>query len=193
MAPVVRPTPDVVSDTVNARVVAPRRSLPSGRAVTGGFLVAFAAIGTFAAYRGAAAGPSHQYVVAAHPIAAGTILDASDLGTATVDLPAGLADRAFPRAASVEGRVSLAPLAAGELVQSSAVAEASKADARYEITLSLDRANALGGAIEAGELLDVSCTYGEGTDAVTIVVARRAEVVRITDAKRGALGGSAEL
>src|SRR4051812_20047222 len=72
-----------------------RRSLPSGRAVTGGLLIALAALGAFVAARGTSAGPSHRYVVAAHDIVAGTTLEADDLRSEPVDLPEGLAGRAF--------------------------------------------------------------------------------------------------
>src|SRR5947209_18990130 len=84
-----------------ARVVVPRRTLPSGRAVTGGFLVAIAALGTFSAYRSTAAGPTHRYLVAARDIAAGTTVQPSDLATTTVDLPDDLARRAFTQPAAV--------------------------------------------------------------------------------------------
>ncbi|MGI8663729.1 MAG: SAF domain-containing protein [Acidimicrobiales bacterium] len=161
--------------------------------MAGGFLVAVAAIGTFAAYRGASGGATHRYVVAARSIAAGTKLTAADVSMTTVDLPDGVAEHAFVQTSAVLGRVALAAVSEGELVQSSAVADAEKADARYELSLPLDRARALGGSLVAGELVDVLVTYGTGNGATTLVVARRAEVVAIDAGKRGTVGGSGDL
>jgi Flp pilus assembly protein CpaB len=183
-------TGEMANDGAVARVVAPRRGLPSGRAVVGGFLVAIAALGTFSAYRGASSGASHRYVVAAHDIAAGTTVQASDLVTTTVDLPDGLAQRAFSQPAAVAGHIALFAVAKDELVQASALADASKAAHRYELSLPIERTRALGGTLVAGELVDVLVTYGSGSDAATLVVARRASVVHIDDAKRSSSVGS---
>src|SRR5687768_720166 len=49
---------------LGGRAVRRRSALPTGRAVVGGFLVALAALGIFAAYSSATAGPTTSYVVA---------------------------------------------------------------------------------------------------------------------------------
>jgi len=183
----------IASHTPTARVVIPRRALPSGRALTGGFLVAVASVGTFAAYRGSSSRPAHRYVTAAHDLAAGEMVDADDVKTAAVDLPGDLAAHAFADAADVVGRVTLAPVAGGELLQTSAVADRAKADPRFELSVPVERARALAGEIDAGELVDVVATVGSGTDAKTAVVAQRAAVVRVLDAKRTAVGSTGEI
>ena len=49
-----------------SRTIVRRRALPSGRAVTGGFLMALAALGVFVAARGAGQPATQNYVVVAH-------------------------------------------------------------------------------------------------------------------------------
>lgn len=181
------------TDRSGARVVGARRTVPSGRAVAGGFLVAFAAVGTFAAYRGAATGPSHRFVVAARDVPAGTTLAPADLTIVTVDLPDDVAAHAFTQAGTVAGRITLAPVTKGELVQSSAVADASKAGARYEVSLPVDRARALAGTLVAGERVHVVATYGTGGDARTVIVARDVEVVKVDDSRRSSVGGGGDV
>ena len=75
-------------------------------------------------------------------------------------------------------------------MQTSALADASKTAHHYELSLPIERARALGGTLVAGELVDVLVTYGSGSDAATLVVARGASVVHIDDAKRSSSVGS---
>ncbi len=51
-----------------SRTIVRRRALPSGRAVTGGFLMALAALGVFVAARGAGQPATQNYVVVAHDV-----------------------------------------------------------------------------------------------------------------------------
>jgi Flp pilus assembly protein CpaB len=167
--------------------------LPSGRAVVGGFLVALAAIGVYAAYRGASSGPSHRFIVASRDIAPGSTLSTADLTLVAVDLPDGAAARAFGDTRALVGRIAVAPVTKGELVQASAVADRSAADARFQVSLPLDRSRALDGTLAAGEKVDVIVTY-TGTEAArTLVVARRAEVVRVSVPSRGGISGGGDL
>jgi hypothetical protein len=140
------------------RLLARRRSLPSGRAVVGGFLVALAALGAFVAARGTGNGPSHHYVVAAHDIVAGTKLTARDLRTSAVDLPDDMAARAFTDTAAVVGRVATTSLASGELVQASSVVGGDAADPRFQLSVPVERSRALDGLLVAGaeHLTDVT-------------------------------------
>jgi Flp pilus assembly protein CpaB len=169
------------------RLLARRRNLPSGRAVVGGFLVALAALGAFVAARGTGGGPSHHYVVVAHDVIAGTTLRASDLRTEAVDLPTELAARAFTDPAAVVGRVTTTGLANGELVQASSVVGGGAADPRFQLSVPVERARALDGLLVAGERVDLLVTYGTGNDAVTLVVVRGADVLRVDQGQRGAL------
>ena len=59
-----------------------RRALPGGRAVAGGFLVALAAVGIFAAYTDATADTRQAYVVARRPLALGQRLSGADFSIA---------------------------------------------------------------------------------------------------------------
>lgn len=173
------------SDT--PRELTRRRHLPGGRAVVGGFLVALAALGTFVAARGTGGGPSHDYVVAAHDIVAGTTLRASDLRTEGVDLPGSMAGRAFTDPSAVIGRITTTALANGELVQASAVVEGDAADPRFQLSIPVERSRALDGSLVAGEKVDLLATYGTGSDAITLVVVRGADVLRVDQGQRGTL------
>jgi Flp pilus assembly protein CpaB len=173
-----------------SRTIARRRGLPSGRAVTGGFLMALAALGVFVAARGAGQKSTHEYVVAAHEVTAGTRLSDADLSTAALELPGGLASHAFTSRQSVVGQVAVAHLSAGDLVQSSVVAAGDAADARMQLSIPVERARALDGTLEPGERVDVLATYAGDGNGNTIVVARDAEVRRVDNGARNALSAS---
>ncbi len=164
------------------RAVRRRRGLPGSRAVVGGLLVAAAAVGLFAATSSSQAGPDHSYVVARQDLAAGTRLQVSDLQLVPMELSDGLRSRVFERAEPLVGATLLAPLGAGELVQSSAVV-ARKADtASREVTFTLERGQ-MGTAIKQGERVDLLATYGTGNDAFTVVVVRQALLVGVERAR----------
>lgn len=164
-----------------------RRSLPGSRAVVGGFLVAAALVGLFAAYTRVEAGPSQSFVVARHPLAAGTRLEASDLVLESMELPARARARAFGRVADLVGTTLLAPLAQGELFQASSVAATPPGGAARTVSFPVDRGRL--GRIKQGERVDVVATYGTGTEAYTAVVLREALVTEI-DRGGSSLGDS---
>jgi hypothetical protein len=157
-----------------------RRGLPGGRAVTGGLLVAAAAVGLFAAYARVGAGPRRSFVVTRHAMAAGSRVQASDLTLAALDLPPSLRARAFPRVAQLVGTTLVAPLGQGELVQASSVVAARPGGAARVVSFPVERGRL--GALKQGEKVDVLATYGTGADAYTAVVLRQALV---TDVDRG--------
>lgn len=157
-----------------AGVVQRVRTLPGGRAAVGGLLVAISALGIFQAYGGAGGTPSTSYVVAAHAIAPGTVLRASDLRLQPLALPAPSRARAFSASSVLVGAVTAGPLAAGELVQSSAVVRGGATP--YEVSVSLDADRAVDGHLEAGDRVDVVATYGTGSSAYTEAVVRAALV-----------------
>ncbi|MFN2505429.1 MAG: SAF domain-containing protein [Acidimicrobiales bacterium] len=142
----------------------------------GGLLVAAAAVGLYAASSTASGGPRHSYVVARHGVAPGTRLSAADLNRLPLDLPPALAQRAFRDTGTLEGATVVAPLAAGELVQASAVVAKSSAPGSREITFAVPRAT-LAPTLEGGERIDVVATFGTGVDAFSSVVSRQALVV----------------
>lgn len=176
-----------------ARKVGRRGSLPNGRSVVGGFLVAVAVLGVFAAYQDAQIGPVHRYVTVSRDVTAGTVLAAGDLELTAVDLPKVLSGRTFDQMQPLVGRIAVVPLARGELVQVSAVADRAAADPRYQLSVPLEKGRALDGALVPGETVDVLVTYtgaGLGTGG-TFVVARRAEVIRVDSGRSGTLSTTA--
>jgi Flp pilus assembly protein CpaB len=154
-----------------------RRSLPGSRAVVGGFLVAAALVGLFAAYTRVEAGPSASYVVARHSLVVGTRLEASDLVLEPMDLSAGARARAFGQVADLVGTTLLSPLEKGELLQASSVAATPPGGAARVVSFPVERGRL--GRIKQGERIDVVATYGTGTEAYTAVVLREALVTEI--------------
>lgn len=171
-----------------SRTVRPRRALPGGRAVVGAFLVAAAAVGTFAAYAQATATPDTRWVVARVPIAPGTVLDASHLALVAIDLPDRVAARAVgeDRVPQLLGTVTLAPLAADDLVLDSAVAATGDVDATFVLSIPVARSRALQGVLWEGQTVDVIATYRpSGQVAETRTVVEQARVVQVSDADGG--------
>lgn len=176
----------------DVREVGRPRGLPNGRAVVGGFLVALSAVLVFAAYRGTASGPSHRFVVARRDIAPGMAIARGDVELVTVDLPEPMASRAFADPDALLGRLTLAPIAKGELVQATVVMDRHRAPPGFQVSIPIERARGLDGAVQAGEVVDVLVTYAGSSDARTSVVARGAQVVRV-DTSRSAIGSSGDL
>jgi len=155
----------------------------------GGFLVAVTALGVFAAYLSATAAPDTSWVVAARDLRIGETLEAGDLELVPIDLPPEQASHSFNVTDVLEGAVVVAPLQAGELVQQSDVA-VSGGPGLHQISFALPAERALLGVIKPNERVDVLATYGQGTDAYTIVVARGALVLDESDAGGGDVTGS---
>lgn len=167
------------------RVLTRRRPLPGGRAVAGALLVTVSILASFTILTGASSDHRRPFVVAAHDLRAGQTLKASDLTTARLDLPSeGLARRAFTAVSPLVGAVVVAPLSSGELVQASQVVRG-LADSRLEVSVPVERARAVGGALRPGDVVDVASTVGSGADAYTEFVVRAARVVAVDGPKGG--------
>jgi Flp pilus assembly protein CpaB len=173
-----------------------RPSLPAGRAIVGGLLVTVAAIGTFAAYANATAGPTSTFVVAARPLRAGQRVEASDLRTVALELPSGLDQQAFSSPGELVGAIALAPIDADQLIAPAAVrvrdASGSSTAAR-EFSFALEREKALGGRIQRGELIDAVAIYGTGSDAYSRIVIRRGRVIDVDSGTKSTVGASAKV
>ncbi len=176
-----------VRDADVSRTIARRRALPSSRAITGGFLVALAALGVFVAASGAGRTSAATYVVVARDVPAGTTVSAADLTTASMDLPADLAGHAYTDSAAVVGRIAVAHLAAGDLVQASSVLGGDAADSRVQLSIPVERARAMDGLLQPGEKVDVLATYATAGAGQTVVVARDAEVRRVDNGSKTGL------
>lgn len=162
-----------------------RRGLPGGRAVAGGFLVAAAGVGVFAAYLDATAGPSAEWAVAARDIVPGQELATADVGVIAADLPAALAGQAHADPEGLVGAVATAPLARGELIQASHVVPGGARVGREEVSFPIPSARAVAGTIEPGERVDVLVSL----DGVTDVVVRDALVSGLVGGDPGIAGG----
>lgn len=155
-----------------------RESLPGGRAVVGGLLVGLAAVGTFAAWQAAGGEPTTDYVVAARDVGVGERLVPDDLDVATMDLGEATAAGAFTTDASslVLGQITVAPLAAGDLVQRSAIVVPDDAEARRQLSFPVEAAHGLAGSVERGEVVDVVVSSGDGRSRIAVAGAVVADI-----------------
>ncbi|HZQ84893.1 MAG TPA: SAF domain-containing protein [Acidimicrobiales bacterium] len=157
-----------------ARLVRRRRPLPGGRAITGGFLVALAAVGVFAAASHTRADRREPYVVARHDLRVGSRIGPSDVGVERMQLSTGLATRrAFHRTAQVVGAVVVGPVGSGELIQAASLASHAGPRESRQVSLPIDAARAVGGRLVAGDIVDVAATLGAGGSAETTWIVRR--------------------
>jgi Flp pilus assembly protein CpaB len=173
----------------NGREVRRRQPLPSGRAVVGGFLVAASALGIFATWSRATAGPTERFAVATHQLAIGHRIEATDLALQPMDLPATVASSAFSNARLLVGSTVVGPVGKGELVQAGDVVDSSSAPTDFEVSFAVERSRAVGGSLRAGEFVDVLATFGAGGDTYTTAVVVGARVVAMDD-RSGGLGAS---
>ena len=166
-----------------------RRSLPGGRAVVGGLLMAVAAISVFLAYTKAGERPTSPIVVAVERIRVGDVIEASDLGLVEADLPDGLLDHTFAAPEDLVGRIVLGPIAKGELVQTGMVTDDVTSGSLHEVAITLPRAQVAVGRLKQGERVDVFVTY----DDITQSVVRGAEVVQIGASGDGSITRDREI
>ncbi len=155
-----------------------RRSLPGGRAVVGGFLIALAAVGTFAAYTGATADTRDRFVVARQDLPIGHRITKADLGEAAMDLPPALRARVWQDPSRLVGAVVVGPVGNGELIQAADVVNGDEAGATGpQVSFPIDSARALAGSLKVGEVVDVLATYDAAGGGQTTAVVRGARVV----------------
>lgn len=174
-----------VVDAEPTRQVTRRRTLPGGRAVVGALLITAAAVGVFAAWLTATAAPTTRYVVAAVDIPPGTRVTADMVDHVAIDLPATQAERAVTNLDRVVDRVALGPVRAGDLVQASTFLAPETPVGTTTFTFAIPSSRALGGAIAAGDRIDVVATF----DGSTAFVARNVAVLG-SSTSTGASGGT---
>lgn len=170
------------------RRIVRHQGLPGARAVTGGLLMAVAAVGVFAAASGADDEPRQRAVVADRPIRIGERVEARHLRVVAVELP-GDSAAPFEELDDVVGRVALGPIGEGELVQAASVTADRAARPAHEVALTLPRAQIAVGRLRQGERVDVYGTDDERTWSVV----RGAEVVQIDAGDDGSLTSEREL
>ena len=173
------------------RALPPRRSLPGGRAVVGGFLVALAAVGIFAAYTGATADDRERYLVAGRDLPLGHRLERADLAFLPMELPPPLRARAYRQPAVIVGAIVIGPVAKGELIQASDLVMRPGGSPEREISFPVESARAVNGQLRPGEFVDVLASYGAGNDGYTVAVVRGARVVDRSE-PRTSLGDGAD-
>ena len=176
-----RPTNDGaatdVQDAAPRRVVTRAPGVPGSRAVVGGALIALAGLGTFLSWQQATGTPRHSYAVAARALEPGDPLTADAIRFEPIDLPAGMSAGAFDSASDLEGRVLVAPVGEGELLQLGSLSDQGSPDPAAEVSMALDRERAVDGRLRAGDTVDVYATH----DDDTIVVARGIRVIAVTE------------
>jgi Flp pilus assembly protein CpaB len=162
-----------------ARTIDRRQPRPNARAVTGGLLIAVAAVGTFASYhRG---GPHQRYVVAVRRLNPGDLLDASDVELVDANLPPSMRGSVFTSIPTLVGASVETPIPAGGLIQTTEVAPSAPRGA-LEVSVSLDRGRAVGGTLRPGEFVDVLGTFGTGSSSYTAVMAAHVQVLEVSGA-----------
>jgi SAF domain len=179
---------DAGAPRAGPRPVARRRSLPGGRAVVGGLLVALAAVLTWVAGSRPAGPTGAPAVVARRSLGAGSRLTAADLSVRRIDLPPDVSARTFASPGAVAGAVAVAPIAAGELVQASSVV--AHAPDGYELAIPTDGTGLVDG-VAPGERVDVLATYGSGAEAFTVAVVLGAVVIDVPASAPDAFGAVA--
>lgn len=172
------------------RTVRRRHSLPSGRAVVGGFLIAVSALGLFTAYSQAAAGPTTMFVVARRDVPVGTRLAPTDLTRLAMDLPDAVAAGLFREAAGLAGATTVGPIRRGELIQAGDVVRKRSGPEELEVSFAIETSRAVAGTLKPGERIDVLATFGGGGDSYTVAVVRQARVLDV-QSDRTPLAGQA--
>jgi hypothetical protein len=154
--------------------------------------VALAMLASFAIASGTRGRPHGRVVVVRHAVALGSRLLPDDLMVVAVDLPARLASSTFSSPGDLDGAVAVAPLAAGDVVERSAVSTGPGERSGAQISFPLDRDRALDGELAVGEQLDLLATFGTGDTGRTEVVARGVRLVAV-DGDGGGLESAGKL
>jgi Flp pilus assembly protein CpaB len=170
-----------------------RRTLPSGRAVIGGFLVSLSAIGVYVSVT-ASAGSPPEYVIAAHDLEVGQHIRQADIAIERMTLPPSLGNRfAFTDPATVLGAVVVNPVTGGELLQRSDLVAATGASDVREMSFPIESDRALDGQVLAGDRVDVVATVNSGESSGSVDVLEGAEVVAVANSGGGLSGGQSEV
>jgi Flp pilus assembly protein CpaB len=177
----VRTPPSPSPATETSRPLRRRRGLPSGRAVVGGFLVALATVGVFAAYTAATAAPTTRYAVAARDLQPGDRITSGSLEMVALDLPDAQRRRAFDALEPLLDATVVEPLLAGELLQDGALIATGATPGARSVSFAVDAAHALAGKLRAGERVDILATFGAGAEACTYLVAADTPLIHIAE------------
>lgn len=163
-------------------------SLPGGRALLGGLLVALSAVGLVATQRGVDEPVGAKVLIARRSIPAGSTIVSRDLGWVSMSLYDGTARHAFRSPRQLVGRSAAVPIAADELISSAMLAPKGPTTGR-RVSIELTSASALGGSLHPGDRVDVVAS-GDAA-ASTAVIARDALVAAAPGGEsEGGIGGN---
>ena len=179
--------------TTSRHTVTRRRGLPTGRAVVGGFLVALAAVGVFAAYSSATAGPTTQYVVAARDLSPGDQISEDDVTLVAIDLPDEQRQRSYDVVSPLVDATVIEPLVAGELIQEGSLIATGAEEGTRTVSFAVEPARAVNATLKTGERVDVLATFGSGDRACTHVVAGDVAIVGVSETTGSLVGQSGGL
>lgn len=175
-----------LNDAPARRVVTRPPGVPGSRAVVGGLLVALAGVGTFVAWQQASGRPEHSYAVAARTLEPGEPITGDAVRFEPIDLPPGVAAGSFATASDLEGRVLVAPVGEGELIQRGALSDQGQPDPAAEVSVALARDLAVDGRVRTGDTVDVYATDGDATRQVAADV----RVIAVSEAGGSFADGS---
>ena len=159
--------------------------------VVGALLVAVAAVAVFTVAV-STGGNRTEYVIAARPMAAGTVIGPGDTTTAKLGLSGSTSDGAFRQTAVVVGRTLAVPVGGGELIQSSLLTPIGRVQLR-PVSIPVE-ANSVS-ELQAGDPVDVlsvpasASGASAGTSPSVTVVVRGATLMAIDRSGGGILSG----
>ena len=133
--------------------------------MSGGFLIALAAVLVFWGYSRSTRAPRQLYVVATHDLTPGHRISAADLTLAPLDIPDLTARRQLfgsPSALLDANASVIAPIGAGSLIEASAVVGRGGPPGTRELSMDLDRSRAVGGTVKPGEYVDILAHLRDG-------------------------------
>ncbi|MBO0729508.1 MAG: flagella basal body P-ring formation protein FlgA [Acidimicrobiaceae bacterium] len=182
---------DPSSPGASAGTAGRRRGLPNARALAGAFFIAVAAVLVLASWLSVTRTHRRAWVVATHPLAAGTTLSAQDLRTASMQLPGVTAGQAFADPSALLGRTLAAPIASGGLIQAGSLVQRGQQPALRPVSVSDSEVDLA--TMAAGDAVDVLVTEGSDTSAITSTVVRNAQVISVSrPSSSSVVGGSTD-
>jgi Flp pilus assembly protein CpaB len=146
-------------------------------------------VASIALARSANAPAVESVVVASASIRPGDALGPENLTTRDLTLPGEVLATTYSNPSALEGTVARSHIEAGELLQRGSVVESTAtqraAAPSREVSLRIDSDRAVEGRMEPGDRIDVLATYGNGIDAVTLVVLTDAAVLSVSRSEGG--------
>jgi SAF domain len=166
-------------------------TLPSGRAVVGGLLIALAVFGTFVAYRGVTNANTQHYVVARQRIEAGAVIVPDDLAVVVGNLPTTVAKQTFADLANVTNQRAKSTIEAGDIIHPDALTSSKDTRDVWEIAVPVVPGGDLAGGLQVGETVEVVLTNKNPPNESTVIVPDA--VVVATTRADSVLGGGGTL